>query len=276
MSMIYDYQGNELDVNVNTTALDYDVNVKGINHRGYNTVAPENTLPAFKLSKRNGFNFVECDVRATSDNVLVLLHDGTINRTARNADGTAISATTNIADITYEQALTYDFGVWKSPIYQGTKIPTLEQFIKLCKDLGLHPYIELESILTQSQVEACYDVVQSCGMKDKATWISFSSAHLTTIKNIDEYARLGFIVSQISSNAVNVVNDLKTTTNYVFIDGPSSSSDELVNLCIDADVPLEVWTANTQSAILGLNSYISGVTSDSLIAGQVLYNANIE
>ena len=43
--MIYDINGNELN------SLDYDLTVKAINHRGYSTVAPENTLPAYKLSK---------------------------------------------------------------------------------------------------------------------------------------------------------------------------------------------------------------------------------
>ncbi|MBQ0070817.1 MAG: hypothetical protein KBS81_03020, partial [Spirochaetales bacterium] len=51
-----------------------------INHRGYNTVAPENTLSAFRLSKEKGFTQVETDVAFTLDGVPVLLHDSTIDR----------------------------------------------------------------------------------------------------------------------------------------------------------------------------------------------------
>ena len=47
-----------------------------------------------------------------------------------------------------------------------------------------------------------------------------------------------------------------------------------VQLCIDADLPLEVWTANSESVITGLDYYVTGVTSDSLIASKVLYDAN--
>ena len=67
--------------------------VKAINHRGYMIDSPENTLPAFRLSKKFGFNIVETDLRLTSDGVPVLLHDATINRTARLDNGSTISGT---------------------------------------------------------------------------------------------------------------------------------------------------------------------------------------
>ena len=94
--------------------------VRSINHRGWYS-APENTIPAYKASKQNGFSIVECDVRFTSDGIPVLLHDATINRTARNADGTTISETISIGSITYSEALEYDFGIYKNAQYAGTK-----------------------------------------------------------------------------------------------------------------------------------------------------------
>ena len=63
--------------------------VKGINHRGYATVAPENTLPAYQLSAKKGFRYVETDVLFTSDNVPVLLHDITIDRTSNGTGNSA-------------------------------------------------------------------------------------------------------------------------------------------------------------------------------------------
>ena len=63
--------------------VDYDKIMRSINHRGYNKIAPENTIPAYALSKENGYKYVETDVRFTSDGIPVLLHDVSINRTAR-------------------------------------------------------------------------------------------------------------------------------------------------------------------------------------------------
>lgn len=247
-------------------AVNYDLNVKAVNHRGYSTDAPENTIPAYIMSKERGFTYVECDVSFTSDGVAVLLHDATIDRTS---DGSG-----NISSMTYEQALQYDFGNWFSSEYKGVKIPTFTEFIVLCKRLGLHPYIELKSngSYTQAQITQIVDEVQACGMAGKVTYISFSNTFLGYVKTADSSARLGYLISTISSSTISQAKALKTTTNEVFMDAKLANvTSSSVKLCVDNDLPLEVWTVNTESEILNMPAYVSGVTSDNLIAGKLLY-----
>lgn len=253
----------------------HGANVVSINHRGWSE-CPENTLIAFKTSRRKGFEYVETDVQFTSDGVPVLLHDATINRTARNADGTTISNTINIGDITYEQALTYDFGIYKGSIYAGTKIPTLRQFIQLCKNLGLSCYVEIKDDVeyTTSQINQIMTIVRSCGMLEKTTFISANGTYLAQIKDTIPSQRIGYVRVNIADSGLSVCNGLKTGTNYVFIDS-STFSEEGIEKCIAANVPLEVWTINDISSILTLDPYITGVTSDNLNAAEVLYDNNI-
>lgn len=243
---------------------DYDLTVKSINHRGYNTVAPENTIPAYILSKQKGFKYVECDVAFTSDNVCVLLHDDTIDRTS-NGSG-------SISSLTYEQVLQYDFGSWKSSTYAGTKIPTLEEFLMYCKGLGLHPYIEIkDGSYTQEQINSVVDTVEKVGMKGKVTYISFNITFLGYVKQHDNKARLGYVVSGVSQTNINNALSLKTDDNEVFIDA-GGYNDSSIELCLNNDIPLEVWTYNGTSQIQNMNAYITGVTSDSLIAGKILHD----
>lgn len=256
---------------------DYSVNknIKSINHRGYNTEAPENTLPAYKLSKQYGFKYVECDVSFTSDDVAVLLHDATINRTARNADGTAIADTTYIQNITYEQALTYDFGIWKGSKWAGVKIPTFEQFITLCRNIGLHPYIEIkEQGMTESHVNQIVNIVRNCGMAKNVTWISSLPTALQYILTKNPKARIGLVVNAVDATVITTAQGLKTTDNDVFIDSGSHTDAEIV-LCQNADLPLEVWNFASSAVIASLPVYVSGITSDNLIGGYVLYQKNI-
>lgn len=49
-------------------------------HRGAWSWAPENSLAAIDEAIAHGADIVECDVRATRDDVLVLLHDGSVDR----------------------------------------------------------------------------------------------------------------------------------------------------------------------------------------------------
>lgn len=254
------------NMNMNNDVVNYDLNVKAVNHRGYSKGAPENTIPAYIMSKQKGFTYVECDVSFTKDSVAVLLHDSTIDRTS-NGSG-------NVQSLTYEQLLQYDFGSWYSSKFAGTKIPTFKEFIMYCKGLGMHPYIELKSSggYTEAQIRQVVDEVELCGMRGKVTYISFSSTFLEYVKAYDEEARLGFI-ADVTSSTIATANGLKTGKNEVFMDvNYTYVKDSKVALCMANDLPMEVWTVNDANVIKKLNPYVSGVTSDNQVAGKILYD----
>lgn len=260
MSSIFDVSGFYIPA-------DYDRTIKSIAHRGLSSVAPENTLPAYIEARRNGFGFAECDVCVTSDGVPVLLHDNSIDRTS--------NGTGNISSMTFEQARAYDFGSWKNAKYAGTKIPSFEEFISLCKSIGIYPYIEIKQVqFTNAQIQGLVDTVHRFGMAGKVTWISFSSAFLSIVKAYDANARLGLISQSISSSSVETALGLRTESNEVFLDS-GDYSQAAVNLCSAQGIPLEIYTIDTESGIIGMNPYVTGITSNKLIAGKVLYEANI-
>ena len=265
---IYYKEAEKVNIEVEeqqTTVVDYFVN--SVAHRGYSTIAPENTLAAYRLAKEKGFTTVECDVSFTSDGVAVLLHDSTIDRTS-NGSG-------SIANMTLEQVRQYDFGSWKSSEYVGEKIPTFEEFLSLCKNLSLHPYIEIKEGATQSEVESLVTMVARYGMIDDVTWISFESDALTYVKNKDNTARLGYVVSTITEDVISTALGLRTEKNEVFIDARNENlTEQTINLCVDNLLPLEVWTIDDIDTILNLDPYISGVTSNDKVAGQILYENN--
>ena len=261
----------------NAVVQNYDKNVKGINHRGYSTEAPENTIPAYVLSRKKGFEYVETDVSFTKDDVPVLLHDNTINRTARNSDGSKLSKTIRIRDITYSDVLQYDFGVWKGSQYKGTKIPSFEAFIITCKKISLHPYIELKSdeSYTPEQIIQLLNIVRKNGMEGKVTWISFDFNYLRIVKENDKKARIGLVTTTVSDAVIETAKELQTEWNEVFIDA-GTWTESAVSICYNAHIPLEVWVINSVETMKNLNLYITGVTSDLLRYGEVLYQAEMQ
>ena len=252
--------------------------LKAINHRGYNTTAPENTIPAFKLSKQFGFDYIECDVQYTSDHVPVILHDETINRTGRNSDGTEISTTTYIRDITYEQALTYDFGIYKGSEWAGTKIPTLEELLTLCRNIGLKVYIELKYNPNENNLAALKNAINKTGMKNEITFISYNHDALTTMKNNYPKNRLGLLRGTPGSDTTDLTFMLTLQTDYneVFYDISNLPESSYLNSLLSNEIPIELWTLDTESSILNIPDYVSGVTSDSLLANKILYDNFID
>ena len=55
------------------------VRVAVIAHRGEHLHHAENTLPAYQAAIDSGADFVEVDVRTTSDGKLVIMHDATVD-----------------------------------------------------------------------------------------------------------------------------------------------------------------------------------------------------
>lgn len=106
-------------------------------HKGVSTENPENTMPAFVAALQQGYEIIELDVSVTKDLQFVLLHDSTVNRTARQENGDPIADTIQIGDITYREALKYDFGIWFSEAFKGTKIPLFEDVLRFAKRNGI-------------------------------------------------------------------------------------------------------------------------------------------
>ncbi len=102
-------------------------------HKGVSTENPENTMPALVAAKEQGYGIIELDVGITKDKKFVLLHDKSINRTARDANGQSLCDTVSLADLTYEETLGYDFGIWFSKKFKGTNIPLFSDVLDFAK-----------------------------------------------------------------------------------------------------------------------------------------------
>jgi glycerophosphoryl diester phosphodiesterase len=243
--------------------------IYGIIHRGCgeDQIAPENTIPGFIWGKKAGFDYAETDIRYTSDGVAVLLHDASINRTARNSDGTEITGTVNIASITYAQALTYDFGIYKGQEYAGTKIPTLEEFIVLCKNINLHAVLELKAFKDeQSDISNIVKMLRSYGMLNHVSWLAGNYAHLFYVRDNDPAAHLCLLTSDSAFNRdIAILHSLKTTSNEVTMTILTDFiTAERKQAMLAEGITCNAYCPNTQQAMLAIDEFVTSVTSDKL------------
>ena len=256
------YFSDRSSVTLKKTIFSYDPDnrMRGINHRGYSSSAPENTLAAFRKSRLMGFRYVETDIRFSSDGVPVLLHDDTVNRTS-NGRG-------KVADLSWKELQALDFGL-NFHDYKNTRIPSLDEFLALCREIGLVPYLELKAG-SMDQIGEIVRLVGEYGFADKAVYISFYDYLLRYVLDSNPSATVGLLVEYVDSETViNTALSLRSESSRVFIDS-SDYSEAAVRSCRNSGIPLEVWTINASSIIKSLSDYVSGVTSDQLHAGRVL------
>lgn len=137
-----------------------------IAHRGcwLEDLVPENSISGVRMARRYGYPAIECDVKYTLDSVMVLMHDGTINRTMRNAaDYSVIEEPVKVNDILFED-LRANYVFASDDPAERVQIPTLEELLLACKECGIHPVLH-------SEVEESYRLAQEILGDD---WTAFS------------------------------------------------------------------------------------------------------
>ena len=105
-------------------------------HRGGGTLAPENTLAAFRCGMEYGFRAVEFDVMLTGDEQAILMHDPVFGRT--------LPGQGKIAEHALQDLQKLDAGGWHSPKYAGEPICTLTQVLEFCRSNGIWMNIEIK------------------------------------------------------------------------------------------------------------------------------------
>ena len=116
-------------------------------HRGGNTLAPQNSLPAFVRSCSLGVWALESDIRLTRDGVPVCFHDNDI---AKMTDGEG-----PVSEYTFDELMKFriDTGVCSDTLPEDAlKIPTMAQYFDTCMKWGVVPFIEVKVDGTEEMI----------------------------------------------------------------------------------------------------------------------------
>jgi glycerophosphoryl diester phosphodiesterase len=108
-----------------------------IAHRGEHLHHPENSLPAIQAAIDAGADFVELDVRTTSDGHLVLMHDRSVDRMT-NGSG-------RVARMTFDQIRELDLGVGFPGQFPGLQVPTFDEALDLARNGGISIYVHTKA-----------------------------------------------------------------------------------------------------------------------------------
>jgi glycerophosphoryl diester phosphodiesterase len=158
------------------------VNCTIVAHRGFSSIAPENTLIAMVKGCEAKADGCELDVHQTKDGHIVVMHDGDVKRTT---DGEG-----KIAEMTLAEIKKLDAGSWKGPEYKGEPVPTLEEVLKRVKAMNGHVVVEIKADGIAAGVLAA---IKAQRMQDHVTVISFSEQAVKDVRALDPKMPIGFL-----------------------------------------------------------------------------------
>ena len=99
-------------------------------HRGGGGLFPENTLEAFEYSARMGADVLELDVHSTADGALVVMHDGSVDRTTSGRGRVSEMTLAELKTLDAGYLFTVDNGATFPFRGRGIKIPTLAEIFE--------------------------------------------------------------------------------------------------------------------------------------------------
>jgi glycerophosphoryl diester phosphodiesterase len=238
-----------------------------IAHRGGRGLWPENTLFAFEQAKALGVDVIEMDLRVTADGVLVVVHDGTVDRTTNGAG--------RIRDMTLAEVRRLDAGyrfraaAGDFPFRgRGLTVPTLEEVLARSPRERLN--IEMKSFTREQAVQFCR-VLQQSGAADRVLVASFSQDAMSAFREqcpsvaTSATSREGLTLYQLHrlrlarlyrSPAV----ALQTPETY---GGRNILEPPLLQLAAALHLQVQVWTVNEEADMKRLlNLGVQGILTD--------------
>ena len=150
-------------------------------HRGFNTVAPENSMPAFGAAVAMGAEEIEFDLWYTKDGEIVSIHDAKLDRVS---DGTGY-----VYDYTYDELLAFDFGIKRGEEFSGMRILKFEDILKkfACHTI-MNVHVKTVDNTSPYDEELLKKIIALVRKYDCEKYVYFMSGNDTLLRQIGELA----------------------------------------------------------------------------------------
>ncbi|WP_416149904.1 glycerophosphodiester phosphodiesterase family protein [Salipaludibacillus sp. HK11] len=226
-------------------------NVQVAAHRGDLHSAPENSLSSIEAAVEQGVDAVEIDVMITTDGVIVLHHDETLQRLAGVPD--------RLEDMTYEEVAEVDIGRLYSNEFIGETIPTLNETLEMMSEENVNVIIDIKLNDIDRRSEMAVGVVDSIeehDMEDTAYVQAFDNEILKKIRSGNSNIKIGQILFLSAGNLESLDVDFYTIRQTML-------TERFIENAKEQDREVWVWTVNIPRNISAVLKYdIDGIITD--------------
>ena len=228
---------------------------KLIGHRGVKNIKPENTLESINTAFDLGLECVEIDVKVSQDNIPLLLHDDTLDRTTT---GSGL-----VCGFTFDQINQLDAGYFFYKSKTDIKVPSLRSVLDLIKRKQKYLNIELKPNKNYEKlnVENTLQVINKISY-DKIYFSSFDLSSCITLKETAPHYKCGFLNHDFTQFNINETIDICKKYNF-FSCGINLNffSNSVVNQFVENEIQVTVYSDNNISKVEAHNLWNNNVTS---------------
>ena len=228
---------------------------KLIGHRGVKNLKPENTLESITTAFELGLECVEIDVKVSKDNIPLLLHDDTLDRTT-NGSGL-------VCDFTFDQINHLDAGYYFYNSKTDIKVPSLSSVLDLIKRKQKYLNIELKPNKNYEELNV-KNILKEINRisHDKIYFSSFDLESCIILKEAAPTLKCGFLNDDFTKFNIDETIDVCKKYNF-FSCGINLNlfSNSVVNQFVENEIQVTVYADNNISKVEAHNLWNNNVTS---------------
>lgn len=222
-------------------------------HKGITRNEPENTIPSFEAAGVGGAWAIETDIQATSDGCLICMHDMTVDRTT---DGTGTIADMTMAEID-------DLRIKDHP---DLKVPTVEQYLRICKTYGCVPCMELKNVASsQEMISKLLQTISDYGLESTAV-ILCSQYSIGYVQCINPKIRCIFIIDPTNLDTWIPHVQRFFNVSVTMASGTYTITHEIIKQLHDAGLVVNIGGVNSVEEIKGYFAMGADSVSSDFIA----------
>ena len=228
---------------------------KLIGHRGVKDLKPENTFESILTAFDFGLECVEIDVKISKDNIPILLHDDTLDRTT---DGSGL-----VCDYTFEEINKLDAGYYFYKSKTEIKVPSLSSVLDLVKkkqkflNIELKPNKDHEVLNVKKVLQEIKQVSY-----DKIYFSSFDLSSCISLKDSSPHLLCGYLNDDF--NKININDTIAICKKYNFFScgiDLNYYSNSLINQLLENDIQLTVYSDSNITEVQAQKLWRNNVSS---------------
>ncbi len=213
-------------------------NVKMVAHRGVSGLERENTVPAFLAAGQRTYFGVETDVRVSKDGKFVLHHDSTPERVS-NGKYTNIIEESTLAELQATVLPDKD----GSEIRQDIRIPSLAEYVHVCKKYDKKCVLEIKTPFTEEQLARMVEEIKAQDYLDGMIFISFYADNCKILRKLTDN-KIQFLAGELSDTIFEMCKEYR----FDIDDAAGHMTKEWVDRFHAEGLEVNVWTVDSPEA----------------------------
>ncbi len=214
-------------------------NVKMIAHRGLSGIETENSNAAFVAAGNRSYFGIETDVHVTRDGRFIIHHDDNIKRM------TGVDVVIEETDaVELSLIRLYDRNCENRESEErrsDLSLPTLEEYIRICKKYGKAAVLELKRKMATESIEGIVEEIRRIDYLDNTIFISFSLFNMQQIRRMLPLQKAQYLVSAWDNDLLQVLKNHRLDLDIA----GSAVTPELVKLLHENGIEINCWTIDS-------------------------------